>query len=104
MLFAAILAATADLHAQEIPFARRYDSVIYDKVHINGVPTSGGKPQKITRHVSDATTHRWFEYHYGASILQVGDDGSFYGFDLRTRAFTWRYGANTVRVGDPVIP
>ena len=99
------------LHAQETPYAEKYDSVIYKKIQINGVPMSGtkkdilktiGKPQKITRFVSDATSDHWFEYHYGGTILQVSDDGSFYGFNLQTSAFTWRYGADAVKVGDPL--
>jgi len=102
--------APAD-HAQAVPYDEEYDSVIYKKIEINGVPMSGnkkdilskiGKPQKITKMVSDATTDHWFEYHYGRTILRVFDDGRFWGFELRTRAFTWRYGADTVRVGDPL--
>ena len=56
----------------------------------------------ITKFVSDATTDHWFEYHYGLTILHVFDDGRFWGFELRTRAFTWRYGADSVKVGDPL--
>ena len=99
------------LYAQEVPFDQKYDSVVYEKVQINGVPMSGnrkdilkkiGKPQKITKFVSDATTDHWFEYHYGATTLHVFDDGRFWGFELRTRAFTWRYGTDSVKVGDPL--
>ena len=52
-----------ELYSQRIPFSEEYDSVIYKKVQINGVFMSGtkkdilkqiGKPQKITRYVSDA--------------------------------------------------
>jgi len=98
-------------HSQEIPFSQQYDSVIYEKVQINGVFMSGtkkdilkqiGKPQKITRYVSDANDDHWFEYHYDRTTLHVSFDGKFYGFRLRTRAFTWQYGAITVKVGDPL--
>lgn len=96
---------------QATAFSEQYDSVIYEKVQINGVPMSGdkkdilskiGKPQKITKFVSDATTDHWFEYRYGRTILQVADDGRFWGFELKTTAFTWRYGADSVKVGDPL--
>jgi hypothetical protein len=99
------------LYSQEIPFNQRYDSVIFQKVQINGVIISGtkrdilnkiGKPQTITRYVSDANDDHWFEYHYDRTILEVLDDGSFYGFKLRTSAFTWQCGAVTLKVGDPL--
>jgi hypothetical protein len=99
------------LYAQEVPFFKKYDSVNYQKVQINGVPISGtkkdilrkiGKPQKITKYRNDSNDDHWFEYHYDRTILEVLDDGSFYGFKLRTRAFEWRYGADSVKVGDPV--
>jgi len=100
-----------ELYSQEIPFSQRYDSVIFPKVQINGVPMTGtkkdiikkiGKPQKITRYVSDANDDHWYEYHYGRTILEVSYEGKFYGFKLRTSAFTWRCGAMTVKVGDPL--
>ena len=99
------------LSAQRLPYAEEYDSVIYENIQINGVPTTGnkkdilykiGKPQKITKMVSDANSDHWFGYHYGRTILHVFDDNRFGGFELRTRAFVWRYGADTVRVGDPL--
>jgi len=97
------------LYAQEAPFSKKYDSVVYDKVQINGVTMSGtkkdilkkiGKPQKITKYRNDSNDDHWFEYHYDRTILEVLEDGSFYGFKLRTRAFTWRYGTEEVQVGD----
>jgi len=105
------LVAGSGLYAQGVAYEEEYDSVIYENIQINGVPVTGnkkdilnkiGKPQKITKFVSDATTDHWFEYHYGPTILQVFDDGRFWGFELRTGAFTWRYGADTLRVGDPL--
>lgn len=100
-----------ELYSQKIPFSEEYDSVIYKKVQINGVFMSGtkkdilkqiGNPQKITRYVSDANEDHWFEYHYDRTILHVSFDGKFYGFKLRSTAFTWQYGAITVKVGDPL--
>ena len=99
------------LFAQDVPFSQKYDSVVYEKVQINGVATTGtkrdivkkiGKPQKITKYRSDANDDHWLEYHYDRTILQVSDDGSFYGFILKSRGFTWRYGADSVKVGDPL--
>ena len=97
------------LHAQEVPFFKKYDSVNYDKVQINGVPMTStkkdilkkiGRPQKITKYRNDSNDDHWFEYRYDLTILEVSDDGSFYGFRLKTKAFTWRYGADSVKVGD----
>jgi len=101
----------SEVYAQGAPFSQKYDSVIYDKVQINGVLTTGtkkdiikkiGRPQKITKYRSDANNDHWSEYRYGRTILQVSDDGSFYGFELNTRAFIWRYGTDSIRVGDLV--
>jgi hypothetical protein len=102
---------TATKAVSDIPYEEEYDSVVYGNIQINGVPATGtkkdivkriGKPQKITRFVSDATTDRWWEYRYDSTILQVLDDGRFGGFELRTSAFTWRCGADSVKVGDPL--
>lgn len=99
------------LSAQGVPFSRKYDSVVYEKIQINGVPMTGtkkdivkkvGAPQKITKYRSGANGDHWLEYHYDRTILQVGDDGAFYGFKLRTGAFSWRYGPDSVKVGDPL--
>lgn len=87
----------------------RYDSIPYQKVQINGLYTTVtkkeliqayGKPQKITRYVSDANDDRWWEYHYGRTIMEVLADGRLYGFELRTPAFVFQYGEYKVRVGD----
>lgn len=99
------------VHAQEVPFFKKYDSVVYEKVQINGVPMLAnkkdvvkkiGKPQKITKYRNDSNDDHWFEYRYGTTILQVLDDGDFYGYKLKTPVFTWRYGVDSVKVGDAV--
>jgi hypothetical protein len=101
----------SEVSGQRVLYDEEYDSVINDKIQINGVFLSGtkqdilrqiGKPDKITKYVSDANDDQWYEYHYGRTILQVLFNGRFYGFELKTKAFTWRYGADTVRVGDPL--
>jgi hypothetical protein len=111
LIFTIFSIVGSGLYAQEVPFFKKYDSVNYEKVQINGVPMSGtkkdilkriGKPQKITKYRNDSNDDHWFEYHYDHTILEVSDDGSFYGFKLMARAFTWRYGSDSVKVGDPL--
>jgi len=70
----------ADVRAQSASYDEEYDGVIYNNIQINGVSMTGykkdilskiGKPQRITKMVSDANDDHWFEYHYDRTILRV---------------------------------
>src|ERR1700737_1575081 len=92
-------------------YSQQYDSIIYVKVQINGVSLGStkkvviskiGKPQKITKYKNGSNDDHWFEYHYDHSILEILNDGSLYGFELKSSAFVLQYGECKVKVGDPV--
>lgn len=49
---------------------------------------------------NESNDNSWLEYHYGKSVLEIGHDGSLYGFQLRSGDFGLQYEGCEVKMGD----
>jgi hypothetical protein len=99
------------LWVQAFCFGQTYNQIVFDQVKINNVRLGSnkndllqkiGKPNKITKYVSDANDDSWYQYYYKNAILEVSLKKDFIGFEIRSRDFILTCTGSKIKIGDSV--